>query len=120
MIIENQKSDVVEVVGENTSHTATIDTTRIKKLQYILTEGLYSDAQSAVIVELANNGVDSIVESGKDPLVNPVVVELSSKNRTYSLSIKDSGIGMDKRFFEDCFMSFLYSTKENSNDYIGA
>lgn len=120
MIIENQKSDVIEVVGENASHTASIDISRIKKLQYILTEGLYSDAQSAVIVELANNGVDSIVESGKDPLEHPVIVELKSANRQYSLSIKDEGVGMDRRFFEDCFMNLLYSTKENSNDYIGA
>jgi len=36
MIINNQKSDVLEVVGEQTARTATINTNKIKKLQYIL------------------------------------------------------------------------------------
>ena len=34
MIIDNQKSDVLEVVGEQTARTATINTNKIKKLQY--------------------------------------------------------------------------------------
>lgn len=116
MIITNSKSNALEIVGENTSKSATINTSKLAKLQYILTEGLYSDAQSATIVELTNNGVDSIIESGKDPIENPVVVTLTDK----SLSIKDNGVGMDKNFFENFFMSMLSSTKEDSNEYIGS
>jgi len=119
MIINNQKSDVLEVVGEQTAHTATIDTANIRKLSYILTEGLYKDAASAVIVELANNGVDAIIESGKDPLENPVIVTLSSENREYKLSIQDKGIGMSKEFFENNFMKMLFSTKEDNDEAIG-
>ncbi len=119
MIIDNQKSDVLEVVGEQTARTATINTNKIKKLQYILTEGLYKDAMSATIVELANNGVDAIVESGKDPIQHPVIVELKSANREYSLSIKDEGIGMSKDFFENFFMDMLSSTKEDNDEAIG-
>jgi len=119
MIINNQKSDVLEVVGEQTARTATINTNKIKKLQYILTEGLYKDAMSATIVELANNGVDAIVESGKDPIQHPVIVELKSANREYTLSIKDEGIGMSKDFFENFFMDMLSSTKEDNDEAIG-
>ena len=72
MIIENAKSEDVLVFGENTSKKATIDATRIKKLQYILTEGLYSDPLGATIVEIANNAMDSVIESGKDPIENPL------------------------------------------------
>jgi len=119
MIINNQRSDVLEVVGQEKSGTATINTQKIQKLQYILTEGLYKDAMSATIVELSNNGVDSILESGKDPIENPVVVKLHSENNTYTLSIEDKGTGMSKDFFEEFFMSMLSSTKENSDDMIG-
>jgi len=119
MIINNQKGDVVEVIGEETAHKATINTGQIAKLQYILTEGLYKDAASATIVELSNNGVDSIVESGKDAILNPVIVELKNLDGKYSISIKDNGVGMNKRFFEDFFMNLLSSTKEDRNDMIG-
>lgn len=119
MIISNQRDNIVEIVGEATAKTATINTLKIKKLQYILTEGLYKDPISACIVEPANNGIDSIRSSGKDPIENPVIVELKSTNREYSLSIKDNGEGMTKDFFENFFMSMLSSTKEDSPDDIG-
>lgn len=119
MIISNQANQIVEVVGEQTAHTATIDTANIRKLSYILTEGLYKDAASAVIVELANNGVDAIIESGKNPLENPVIVTLSGENREYKLSIQDKGVGMSKEFFENNFMKMLFSTKEENNEAIG-
>lgn len=119
MIIGSVKNNIVEVVGEKSS-TATINTNKIGKLAYLLTEGLYSDAKSAVIVELANNGVDAIIESGKDPIENPVIVELGNDGGAYFIKISDKGIGMSKEFFENFFMSLLSSTKEDSNEYIGA
>lgn len=119
MIVENSKSGTVEVVGEP-SKTATIDGSQIRKLTYMLTEGLYSDAQSAVIVELANNGVDSVVESGKDPITHPVIVSLTNSSyNKFFLSIQDRGIGMDKEFFENRFMNLLDSTKGDKADQIG-
>lgn len=117
MKVTNNQQDVI-VVGESTSKKATINTAEIAKLQYILTEGLYSDAISATIVELTNNAIDSVVEAGLDPLKNPVIVELSSKDG-YRISIKDNGIGMSKEFFENSFMSYLTSTKGGSSDTIG-
>lgn len=120
MIIENAKSEDVLVFGENTSKRATIDATRIKKLQYILTEGLYSDPLGATIVEIANNAMDSVIESGKDPIENPVIVKIEKSGyNEYTLSIEDKGVGMSKDFFENTFMSMLSSTKEDSDDQIG-
>lgn len=118
MIINNSQSETVKVIGENTSKKATINVNEIAKLQYILTEGLYQDGISAVITELSNNGVDSIVEAGLNPIENPVVVELSSKDG-YKITISDEGIGMDKEFFEESFMSYLTSTKTGNNNTIG-
>lgn len=119
MRIDNQVDGVLEVVGEATAKTATLDTSKIRKLQYILTEGLYKDPIAATIVELSNNGVDSIRESGKNALEQPVIVELKGVDRKYSISIKDNGIGMDSKFFENRFMNLLDSTKEDSDEDIG-
>ena len=118
MIIDS-RSNVVEVVGENFSRTSTINTDKIKKLQYMLTEGLYKDPISSVIVEQSNNSVDAILESGKNPIDNPVIVELSSLNSKFSIKISDKGTGMSKEFFENTFMSMLSSTKENNAEAIG-
>lgn len=119
MIITNNKNEQVQIVGESTSKKATINTNEVAKLQYLLTEGLYSDAVSATIVELTNNAIDSVVEAGLNPLENPVTVELSSKDG-YRISIKDEGLGMSKEFFEESFMSYLTSTKGGNNKTIGA
>lgn len=119
MIIQSQKQQDVKIEGQSASKQATIDASRISKLQYILTKGLYTDPKSAVITELSNNGVDAIIESGKDAIQNPVMVEFKYNGQEYIMSIEDKGVGMDKDFFENRFMSFLDSTKDTNNDQIG-
>lgn len=118
MIIQNNQSEKVQIIGENTSKKATISGNKAAKLQYLLTEGLYSDAVTAVITEITNNAIDSVVEAGFDPVKNPVRVELSSQG-SYKLTIQDFGLGMDKDFFENFFMCYLESTKEDSDGSIG-
>lgn len=115
MKITNNIEQKVEVFGEVHANKATISASKIAKLQYILTEGLYKDPISATIVELTNNAMDSIIESGKDPVQNPVIVSITRSN----ISIKDNGIGMDADFFENVFMCMLESTKEDRDDMIG-
>lgn len=120
MILNGQISQNVEIEGESSVKTASIDNRKLAKLQYILTTGLYKDGISAVMVELCNNGMDSVIESGKDPIENPVIVKLFKDDRgRHQLSIEDKGIGMSSDFFENRFMNLLDSTKEDSNDQIG-
>lgn len=119
MIIGDQKSSIVEVYGENTSKKATINGEKLKKLQYILTQGLYSDPMAAVIVEIVNNGMDAVIESGKNPINHPVMVEFIRETVGYKMTVRDEGVGMDGDFFENVFMSMLSSTKEDSDDVIG-
>lgn len=114
MIIGQQQNNI-EKIGLDSSKKAGINQDKLGKLQYILTKGLYQDAQSAVIVEWANNGVDSIVQSKKDPIENPVIVKIGNRK----LSVEDKGIGLNKDEFENVCMSYLSSTKENNNDTIG-
>lgn len=62
-----------------------------------------------------NNGVDSIVQSGKNPIEHPVIVTITDS----LLSIEDKGIGLNKDEFENVVMNYLTSTKEADNQSIG-
>ena len=119
MIIQEQTKDVV-VIGEDTSKRAKISQDKLAKLQYLLTKGLYKDPITAVIAEWTNNGIDSVVQAGKNPIENPVLVKIE-KNTTgqYVFSVEDKGVGLDDRDFEDICMNYLESTKESDNDTIG-
>jgi hypothetical protein len=76
MIINSQKTTDVQIIGEQTSKKATLNAEKIAKLSYMLTEGLYTDPISATLVELTNNAMDAVIESGKDPIECPVLVKL--------------------------------------------
>lgn len=119
MIIKEQVKQVT-VVGEDTSKKAKISQDKLSKLQYLLTKGLYKDPITAVIAEWTNNGIDSVVQAGKDPITSPVIVIIgrNEKGQTF-FSVEDQGVGLDDRDFEDICMNYLESTKENDNDTIG-
>lgn len=120
MIINGQSDKQVSIVGGE-SKIATINPEEVTKLQYLLTKGLYSDPIGAVIVEWTNNAVDSVVQSGKDPIENPVIVEIGYTSQGgHFLRVSDKGTGLDKETFENVCMNYLTSTKTHSNDYIGS
>lgn len=115
MIIAQAQNDIVKH-GIDASKKATINQDKLAKLQFLLTKGLYSDPESAIIVEWTNNAVDAIVQAGKNPIENPVIVTITDNK----FSVKDCGIGLNKEEFETVCMSYLSSTKEETNDQIGA
>ena len=114
MIIGNQTTDIIKE-GFSGSKKATINPEEVAKLQYILTKGLYSDGESAVIVEWSNNAIDSVIQAGKDIAVNPVIVELTESY----FRVSDTGLGLTLDEFENVVMNYLTSTKSNSNETIG-
>lgn len=119
MIIQEQVKDVV-VIGDDTSKKAKISQDKLAKLQYLLTKGLYKDPITAVIAEWTNNGIDSVVQAGKDPIENPVLVKIERDIAgQHIFSVEDKGVGLDNHDFEDICMNYLESTKENDNDTIG-
>jgi HSP90 family molecular chaperone len=122
MKLEGKQINNLVVVGENNTQTATINQAKIGKLQYLLTNGLYSDGIGSTIVEITNNALDSIIQSGKDPMTNPVYVyiEINKNTGKYQLRITDNGLGLNEDEFRDVVMSYLTSTKEDNDDVIGA
>lgn len=122
MIIGDKKNDI-EMVGQDTSKKATISQDKMAKLQYLLTKGLYKDPQTAVIAEWTNNGVDAVVQAGKDPIKNPVIVSIEKSKKDanqWIFAVEDKGTGLDDRDFEDICMNYLESTKDQSNEFIGS
>lgn len=109
------------VVGDNSNtKKASISADKMAKLQYLLTKGLYRDPITAVIAEWTNNGIDSIVQAGKSPVDNPIMVTIAQNARNQCIfSVEDKGTGLDDREFEEICMSYLESTKEGDNDTIG-
>lgn len=114
-MILNKETNTIEKIGIENSKKATINFNEIAKLQHILTKGLYSDPVAAVIVEWSNNAIDSVARSGKNPIENPVIVNLTKE----SFSVEDKGLGLSKQEFEEVCMSYLSSTKTKDNNAIG-
>lgn len=119
MKIENKSADTIKI-GQTASKQATISEHKISKLQYILTKGLYSDPITAVIAEITNNGIDAVVQAGKDPKKFPVLVEIDKNEQgNYFFRVTDKGTGLDQNQFENILMNYLESTKEEDSNSIG-
>lgn len=114
MILEQKQTNVL-VTGEDTSKKATINQDKIAKLQYILTKGLYQDPIGSVINEWSANAIDSVVQSGKNPIENPVIINITNDKFT----VQDFGLGISKDDFTNICMNYLSSTKETDNQSIG-
>ena len=114
MIINQNTNDVLRIGEQTDTKQATINADKMSKLQHMLTSGLYNDPISACMVEWSNNAIDSIIQSGKDPIQNPSIVNLSKQDNTYYLTITDKGLGLNKDEFENVVMNYLTSTKENA------
>lgn len=120
MIIAAKSENKITIEQQTVVKSAKVSTNKWQKLQKLLTRGLYEDPQTAVVAELTNNAVDAIVVSGKDPIENPVIVEFKqTETGEYQLSVKDNGIGMTHWEFENIFMNYLESTKEDDNETLG-
>lgn len=118
MIINNVKKTEVVSTEETKKMSINLDDTGF--LQMLLSQNLYSAPISSIVRELACNGIDAVIEAGKDPLENPVLVSTYEENDNYFFSVKDTGIGLDEEGFDSILSSYLTSTKRANNSLIGA
>lgn len=83
----------------------------------ILSSGLYSDKILAVVRELSCNAYDSHVAAGKADV--PIEIKLpSSMDPTFH--VKDFGTGLSHEQVLKLYTTYFDSTKQDSNDFIGA
>lgn len=82
----------------------------------ILSSSLYSDKPKAIIRELSTNALDSHIESN---IERPIKVVLPTHDIP-TLTIRDYGKGLSPKQIETVYTVYFESTKETSNDFIGA
>jgi hypothetical protein len=89
----------------------------------ILSSGLYSDKQKAIIRELSTNAYDAHVAAEldgiKDRAKRPFDVSLPSRLNPI-FKIRDYGTGLSEADVFNLYTTYFGSTKQDSDDFIGA
>ena len=75
----------------------------------------YIDKVSAVIREVSCNAVDAHKAAG---VTDPIEVHLPTDFESY-FSVRDYGRGLSENEMREIFTTYFYSTKTDSNDFIG-
>lgn len=83
----------------------------------ILSDGLYQHKIAAIVRELTCNAYDAHVEKGNAD--EPFKVVLPNSIHPY-FEIEDYGIGLDDEGVREVYTSYFTSTKNDSNDSVGA
>lgn len=83
----------------------------------ILSSGIYKDKIKAIVREVSCNAYDSHVAAGKADV--PFDVHLPSYIEPY-FAVRDYGTGMTDAQIKKLYTTYFDSTKEDSNDFIGA
>lgn len=87
------------------------------KMFKILSSGLYSNKERAIIREVSCNASDANVDAGNGDV--PIVVHLPNTLEPF-FSIKDSGPGLNPDQMVNIYTQYGNSTKTDRNDQIGA
>lgn len=113
MIIDSKKSDVI-VSGEVKKSAFSIQASA--KAFEILSSNIYSNKIRAVIREVSCNAHDAHVAANNP---NPFKVHLPTTLEPW-FSVRDYGLGLSDDDIRQVYTTYFFSTKTDSNDYIGA
>jgi hypothetical protein len=114
-MIPHSKLRVVKTGGVKNKKTFGIKTNA--KMFKILSSGIYKNKVLAPLRECSCNAYDSHVEAGKADV--PIKIHLPTALESW-LTVEDFGIGLDHEDVMNLFTTYGMSTKENTNDLIGA
>lgn len=114
MKIENTNE---EVVLANVTEHGQFKIKNSAKAFGILSSGLYSNKIKAIIRELSCNAWDSHKEANKSEV--QFTVHLPNSLEPW-FSVRDYGLGLDHEGVTQLYTTYFESTKQNSNDFIGA
>ena len=119
MKIKEKTSDL-EVIGKQLESVKSFVSKKNAYKILDLVVGIYSDPILAVLRELVSNAYDANVDKGNPNA--PLLVGLYEKiiGGDWELVIKDEGYGMSQEFMRTKFSSIFESTKNDSNDAVGA
>lgn len=112
MIIEN----LAEKIESNIENQQRLTTSFNPKIFKMLSNNIYSNKIGSIIRELVCNAKDSHIEANN---TEPFEIHLPTKINPI-FKVKDFGVGMSKQEIDLVFSCYGESTKNNSNDVIGA
>lgn len=104
-------------VMENVGGTGKFSIKASAKSFQILSDGLYSNKIRAIVRELSTNAIDSHIEAKRTEV--PIETHLPTALEPW-FSVRDQGIGLDQEGVMSLYTTYFESTKNNSDDYIGA
>lgn len=106
-----------EVTLSNTGVTTAFKMDANGKAFKMLSDGLYQNKLGSMVREISCNAYDSHIMAGKRDL--PIRVHMPDADEPF-FSVRDYGIGLDDEGVRDTFTTYFRSTKDSSNDVIGA
>lgn len=110
-------SDTREVLKGNIGEETTFSIKATSKAFAILSSGLYSNKILAIVRELSCNAYDAHVAAKKQ--ATPIEIYLPTQLKPV-FSVKDFGVGLDHEGVTQLYTTYFESTKQDSNDFIGA
>lgn len=120
MKLENL-NNVAEVVGDIKSNAVKVSAAKMDKIVGLLSSNLYSRPFDSFIREITSNAWDSHVESGNTD--SPVIISLKRsqiEDGKFEVNIRDYGVGLSPQRFNEIYRLMGESTKDDSDDYLGA
>jgi hypothetical protein len=117
MKISTELSHDAEYIGYIQENRVGIDKSNLDFITTLLTSNLYSKPLESFLRETVANAYDSHMESGTDEHILLLIED--SGYKTYTISIRDYGVGVSPERFEKIYRNIGSSTKRDSNDYIG-
>jgi sensor histidine kinase regulating citrate/malate metabolism len=115
MKLETKQIEVLGGFGEK-SIQSTISQAKLGKLWDML-QNPYKNNIGSIVREITSNCFDSHTEAQVEDAVR---IKLSRDDSNFFISFIDVGIGMSPDRVEQIYSTYLESTKEDSNDFIGA
>jgi hypothetical protein len=114
MKLETKYTEVEGGIGEKTINS-TISQNKLSKLWDML-QNPYKNNIGSIVRELSSNMIDSHTEAN---VKDAIRIKFGKNDSGYYISFIDVGIGMSTERVENIYSTYLESTKESSNDFIG-
>jgi hypothetical protein len=115
MKLESKFIEVQGGIGEQ-SYNATISQEDMHKMWDML-QNPYKNSIGSIVREITSNCFDSHAEAG---VTDAVRLKYGKDEAGFYVSFIDVGVGLSPTSIENIFLKYLKSTKENSNQFIGA
>jgi hypothetical protein len=115
MKLENKFIEVQGGIGVK-SYNASISSEDMQKMWDML-QNPYKNSIGSIVREITSNCFDSHAEAG---VTDAVRIKYGKDDSGFYVSFIDVGVGLSPTSIENIFLKYLKSTKENSNQFIGA